>query len=84
MKDGFGNLYGHFEYVLMPFDVANALISSQHMANDIVWNFLEIFTIFYMAGILNMYPWMLHYKFVFLDIQMCCGSSGQPIMHLLQ
>ena len=48
----FRTRYGHFEYTIMPFGLTNGPIVFQHMANDIFWDFLDIFLIIYLDDML--------------------------------
>jgi hypothetical protein len=37
--------YGHFEYVMMPFDPTNAIAILQHLMNDVFHEYLEDFVV---------------------------------------
>jgi hypothetical protein len=37
--------YGHFEYVMMPFDPTNALAIFQHFMNDVFHEYLNDFVV---------------------------------------
>ncbi len=51
-KTTFKARYGHFEYVLMPFGLINALVVFQHMMNDIFHEYLDDFVVHYINDIL--------------------------------
>ncbi len=44
--------YGHFEYVVMPFGLINALAISQHLMNDVSHEYLDDFVVCYIDDIL--------------------------------
>jgi hypothetical protein len=47
----FRTRYNHFEYVVMPFGLANALIVFQHMMNDVFSEYLDDFMVCYIDDI---------------------------------
>jgi hypothetical protein len=47
----FRTSYGHFEYVVMPFGISNALVGFQHMMNDVFHEYLDDFVIYYINEI---------------------------------
>ena len=51
-KTAFRMCYGHFEYLVMPFGLANAPTSMQAYANDCLRDFLDLFCIAYLEDIL--------------------------------
>jgi hypothetical protein len=50
-KITFKTCYIHFEYVVMPFGLTNALIVFQHMMNDVFWEYLDDFVVYYIDDI---------------------------------
>ena len=44
-KTTFCTTYGHFEYLVMPFGLINALAVFQYMMNDIFYEYLDLFVI---------------------------------------
>ena len=47
-KTTFRTRYGHFEYKVMPFGLANTLAVFQHMMNNIFWEYLDHFVVIYL------------------------------------
>jgi len=47
----FKTRYGHFEYVVMPFGLANAPVVFQHMMNDVFREYLNNFVACYIDDI---------------------------------
>lgn len=48
----FRSRFGHFEYLVMPFGLCNALANFQHLVNDIFREYLDNFIIVYIDDIL--------------------------------
>jgi len=44
--------YIHFEYVVMPFDLTNALVVFQHLMKNVFREYLNDFVVYYIDGIL--------------------------------
>jgi len=44
--------YGHFKYIMMPFDLTNALVVFQHLMNDVFCKYLDDFMVCYINDIL--------------------------------
>ena len=44
--------WGHFEYLVMPFELTNAPTVFQALINDVLWDFLKIFVVVYLDDIL--------------------------------
>ena len=51
-KIAFRTCYGHFEYLFMPFGLANALATFQNMMNDIFKDMIDIGIVIYLYDIL--------------------------------
>jgi hypothetical protein len=51
-KIAFCTCYGHFEYVVMPFHLTNALVVFQHFMNNVFHEYLDDFVIYYIDDIL--------------------------------
>jgi hypothetical protein len=51
-KTTFRTCYGHFEYVVIPFSLTNALAIFQHMMNDDFHEYLDDFVVCYIDDIL--------------------------------
>ena len=51
-KTAFRTRYGHFEYLVMPFGLCNALATFQSYINDALNEFLDIFCVAYLDGVL--------------------------------
>jgi len=43
--------YYHFEYVVMPFGLTNVLIIFQHLMNDVFYEYLDDFVVYYINDI---------------------------------
>jgi hypothetical protein len=52
-KTAFCTRYGHFEYLVMPFELTNAPTVSQYIINDIFWEYLDNFVVIYLDSILT-------------------------------
>ncbi len=68
--------YGHCEYIVMPFGLTNAPIVFQHMMNDVFYDYLDDFMVFYINNILifskNMVDHECHVRLVlekFLEVR---------------
>jgi hypothetical protein len=48
----FKSHYGQFKYIMMPFDLTNALVVFQHLMNDIFCEYLDDFMVCYINEIL--------------------------------
>jgi hypothetical protein len=51
-KTAFCTCYGHFEYVVIPFHLTNALAVFQHFMNDVFHEYLDDFVVYYIDDIL--------------------------------
>jgi hypothetical protein len=51
-KTAFYTRYDHFEYMVMPFSLTNALVVFQHLTNDIFREYMDEFVMFYLDDIL--------------------------------
>jgi len=51
-KTAFSTQYGHFEYLVMPFGLKNALATFQHFIDDVLSDYLDDFLISYIDDIL--------------------------------
>lgn len=52
MKDAFVTAWGHYEYHVMPYGLANSPSIFQGFMNEVFWEFLQRFVIVYIDGIL--------------------------------
>jgi hypothetical protein len=48
----FKTCYGHFEYVVMSFDLINTLVIFQHLMHDVFREYLDDFVVYYIDDIL--------------------------------
>ncbi len=48
----FKTRYGHFAYVVMPFDLINAPVIFQHLMNNVLHEYLDDFMVYYIDDIL--------------------------------
>lgn len=51
-KTAFRTRFGHYEYLVMPFGLCNAPATFQHLINDVLRDFLDVFVIAYLDDIL--------------------------------
>ena len=51
-KTAFRTRYGHFQYNVMPFGLANAPATFQHMINDVLRDYLDVFVVAYLDDLL--------------------------------
>lgn len=51
-KTAFRTRFGHYEYLVMPFGLCNAPATFQHLINDVLRDFLDLFVIAYLDDIL--------------------------------
>jgi hypothetical protein len=61
-KTTFSTHYNHFQYVVMPFGLTNALAIFQHLMNDVFYEYLDDFTVYYINDILIFSKNMEDYK----------------------
>jgi hypothetical protein len=54
--------YGHFEYVVMPFGLTNAHAIFQHMMNDVFYEYLDDFVVYYIDYILIFFKNMANHE----------------------
>jgi len=52
MEDIVKKCYDHFEYFVMPFGLTSALVVFQHMTNDVFYEYLDDFVVYYIEDIL--------------------------------
>jgi hypothetical protein len=64
--------YNHFEYVVIPFGLTNALAVFQHVMNDVFCEYLDYFVVCYINDILiflkNMVNHEHHVRFMFREV----------------
>ncbi len=51
-KNDFWTCYGHFEYVVMLFGLINAPTIFQHLTNNVLYEYLDDFMVFYIDDVL--------------------------------
>jgi hypothetical protein len=54
--------YGHFKYIMMLFDLTNALVVFQHLMNDVFCKYLDDFMVCYINDILIFSKNVEHHK----------------------
>jgi hypothetical protein len=51
-KTAFRTRYGHFEYNVVPFGLCNAPAAFQHLMNDVLREYLDVFVVIYLDNVL--------------------------------
>src|SRR6187551_1730226 len=72
----FRTCHGHFQYNVMPMGLTNAPAVFQHMINDVLWDYLDIFVIAYLDDLLIFSTNPIEHEHHVKKVLTCLCESG--------